>query len=44
VRKVPMCGGNGSAVLKRSDWGMKYGIPNVSDEVRLFFEFEGYRE
>ena len=44
VRKVPMCGGNASAVLKRSDWGMKFGIPAVSDEVRLFFEFEGYRD
>lgn len=39
-----MCGGNASGRIKRSDFGMKFGIPAIGDEVRLFLEFEGYRE
>jgi len=30
--------------LKRSDFGMKYGVPLVSNEVKLFIAVEGYRE
>ncbi|MEK6244938.1 MAG: YceI family protein [Pseudomonadota bacterium] len=44
VSKKPMCGGNASATLKRSDFGMKYGLPNVGDELKLFFEFEAYKD
>jgi len=44
VSKKPMCGGNASASLKRSDFGMKYGLPAIGDELRLFFEFEGYKD
>jgi len=43
-RKVPMCGGNASGTLKRSDFGMKYGVPAISDEIRLFVGFEAYRQ
>ena len=39
-----MCGGNASGRIKRSDFGMKFGIPAIGDEVKLFLEFEGYRE
>jgi len=42
--KKPMCGGNASGALKRSDFGMKYALPAVSDEVRLTIGFEGYRD
>jgi polyisoprenoid-binding protein YceI len=42
--KKPMCGGNASGALKRSDFGMKYGLPSVGDEIRLYVEFEGYRD
>ena len=42
--KKPMCGGNASGTLKRSDFGMKYALPAVSDEVRLTVGFEGYRD
>ena len=42
--KKPMCGGNASGVLKRTDFGMKYAVPAVGDEIRLYVEFEGYRE
>ena len=38
------CGGNVSAKIKRSDFGMKYGIPAVSDEVVLMIGFEGDKE
>jgi polyisoprenoid-binding protein YceI len=40
--KKPMCGGNASGALKRTDFGMKYAVPAVSDEIRLYVEFEGY--
>ena len=42
--KKPMCGGNASGAIKRSDFGMKYGLPSVGDEIRLYLEFEGYRD
>jgi len=44
MNKRPMCGGNASGTLKRSDFGMKYGIPLIGDEVKLYFEIEGYRD
>jgi polyisoprenoid-binding protein YceI len=44
MSKKPMCGGNASASLKRSDFGMKYGVPAIGDELRLIFEFEGYKD
>jgi polyisoprenoid-binding protein YceI len=42
--KKPMCGGNASGAIKRSDFGMKYGLPAIGDEIRLYVEFEGYPE
>lgn len=43
--KKEMCGGNVSGTLKRSDFGMKFGLPvAVSDEVRLMIGFEAYRD
>jgi len=42
--KKPMCGGNASGAFKRSDFGMKFGIPNVGDEVKLFVEVEAYKD
>jgi polyisoprenoid-binding protein YceI len=44
VYKRPACGGNVSATIKRSDFGMKYGIPSISDEVRLATLFLGFRD
>jgi polyisoprenoid-binding protein YceI len=44
VYKKPSCGGNASAVFKRSDFGMKYGIPSMSDEVKLTTLFLAFRE
>ena len=42
--KKPMCGGNASGSLKRTDFGMKYAVPAVGDEIRLYVEFEGYKD
>jgi polyisoprenoid-binding protein YceI len=43
--KKEMCGGNASGTLKRSDFGMKFGLPvAVGDEVKLMIGFEAYRE
>jgi len=44
VYKRPACGGNATALLKRSEFGMKYGIPSISDEVRLSTLFLGFRD
>jgi polyisoprenoid-binding protein YceI len=44
VSRKPMCGGNASGTLKRTDFGMKYAVPAVGDEVRLYVEFEGYKD
>lgn len=44
VRKKDLCGGNASGVMKRSDFGMKFGIPSVGDELVLWIEVEGYKD
>ena len=39
------CGGNASGSFKRSDFGMKYGLPTaIGDEVRLWMSFYGFRQ
>lgn len=42
--KKDMCGGNFSGTLKRSEFGMKFGIPSVGDELALWIEVEGYKD
>ena len=44
VSKKEMCGGNASGTIKRSDFGMKYGGANLGDEVKLYIEFEAYKD
>jgi polyisoprenoid-binding protein YceI len=44
MSKKPMCGGNATGTLKRTDWGMKYGVPAVGDEIRLWVSMEGYKD
>ena len=44
INKRPMCGGDASATLKRSDFGMKYLVPAVGDELKLVFALEGYKD
>lgn len=42
--KKELCGGNATGKLKRSDFGMKYGLPAVGDEITLMIEFEAYKD
>jgi polyisoprenoid-binding protein YceI len=42
--KKEMCGGNASGAFKRSEFGMKFIIPAVSDEIKLWIEIEGYKD
>jgi polyisoprenoid-binding protein YceI len=42
--KKPMCGGNASGAIKRSDFGMKYLLQAVGDDIRLQVVFEGYKD
>jgi polyisoprenoid-binding protein YceI len=44
--KKPMCGGNFTATLKRSDWGITQGVSTMTpgDEVVLRIPFEAYKD
>ena len=42
--KKQMCGGNATGALKRTDFGMKYAVPAISDEVKLNISFEAYKQ
>lgn len=42
--KREMCGANATTKLKRSDFGMKFGIPGVGDEQELWIGMEGYKD
>lgn len=44
MSKKEMCGADVSGTIKRSDFGMKYALPAVGDEVTLNIEFEGDKE
>lgn len=39
------CGGNATGSFKRSDFGMKYGLPTaIGDEVSLWMSFYGFKQ
>ena len=40
MSKKDVCGAAASAQIKRSDFGINYGIPNIGDDVKLVFEIE----
>ena len=42
--KKDMCGADLVGSIKRSDFGMKYGVPAIGDEVKLFIAVDGYKE
>jgi polyisoprenoid-binding protein YceI len=44
LTRRPMCGADVHAVIKRSDFGMNYGIPMIGDEVKLAIEVEGFKD
>ena len=41
--KKDMCGADLSGAIKRSDFGMKFGIPAIADEIKLEIAVEGYK-
>jgi len=38
------CGGNATGKFKRSDFGMKFGVPNIGDEITLMVSFEALKD
>lgn len=44
TKKKFVCGADASTQIKRSDFGMKYGVPAVGDDIKLVFEVEAIRD
>jgi polyisoprenoid-binding protein YceI len=44
MSKKDMCGGDLVGSIKRTDFGMKFAVPAISDEVKLVIAVEGYKE
>lgn len=44
MEKVPACGANATASIKRSDFGLKYALPAVLDEIKLDVEIEAMQK
>ncbi|HET7202676.1 MAG TPA: YceI family protein [Steroidobacteraceae bacterium] len=44
MAKVPACGANATAAIKRSDYGMSYALPAVPDEIALEIEVEAMQK
>jgi polyisoprenoid-binding protein YceI len=42
--KKAMCGADAEATIKRTDFGMKFGVPAIADEVKLMIGVEAYPE
>jgi polyisoprenoid-binding protein YceI len=40
--KKPMCGADASVTIKRTDFGMKFGVPAIADEVKIMIDIEAY--
>jgi polyisoprenoid-binding protein YceI len=43
INKKDVCGAAASTQIKRSDFGVKYGLPAVGDDVKLVFEIEAIK-
>lgn len=43
LKKAQKCGADASAQIKRSDFGVKYAVPAVGDEVKLVLEIEAVK-
>lgn len=42
--KKPMCGADAQTMIKRTDWGIKFGVPAVADDIKLTLSIEAYPE
>jgi polyisoprenoid-binding protein YceI len=39
-----VCGGDFETTIKRSDFGMTYGLPVIPDNIKLEIQVEGVRQ
>ena len=44
MNKKAMCGAEFTTTIKRTDWGMKYAVPAVADDVLLRINVEAFRD
>jgi polyisoprenoid-binding protein YceI len=44
MAKKPACGGNATAAIKRTDFGMGAYVPGVSDEVKISIQVEALKD
>jgi polyisoprenoid-binding protein YceI len=42
--KKELCGFDATASLKRSDFGVKYGLPAIGDDMTLMIEVEAFKD
>ncbi len=42
--KKDACGGNVTAMIKRTDFGMGYGVPNIADDIKLTIPVEAIKD
>jgi polyisoprenoid-binding protein YceI len=43
MSKKEMCGFDATATIKRSEFGINYGLPAIGDEINMNIEAEGYK-
>jgi polyisoprenoid-binding protein YceI len=41
--KKNVCGADASVTIKRSDFGMNYGLPMIGDDVKLVINIEAFK-
>lgn len=44
LNKKEVCGFDANGSIKRSDFGVTYGLPAIGDEMKLLFEVEGIKD
>ncbi|MEO8296487.1 MAG: YceI family protein [Burkholderiales bacterium] len=44
MSKQQMCGADLAGTIKRSDYGMKYGVPAIGDDIKLTIAVEAYKQ
>ena len=42
--KKEVCGGNVTASIKRSEYGMAYGLPNIGDDIKILLPVEAIKD
>ena len=44
IIKKPACGADATTTIKRSEFDIKYGLPAISDEVKLQIQVEAHKQ